>query len=1119
MMTIENSQSRPALPHDMPWANQSTRPAHPPRWNIRLRQDQEWRPTTRRLLRGTLLTLAGWLLWPLPAQAETPGKIVNRNELKDGVQVIEMDTEHGIQVKISILREDVFRIQMAPKGGFSDPLNNPEKAQIVIDHSQQKVPVRVESTADTASFSTPKFTLRLDKNTCQFALFDANQHALWNETKPVDLTAGSTVQSLTTGLDECIVGGGQQNGYFSHKGTRILIEADGNWNEGGKPNPSPFYMSNRGYGVLRNTFSQGTYDFTGNDSITLTHNERRLDAYYLVGDSFNRVIDLYTQFTGRPNFVPIWALELGEADAYMTRDKETREPAKNPDGGLIEITPHVISRLAEQYRKHDMPGGWILPNDGYGCGYVELDRVVRSLHDLGFYTGLWTENGLEKTRYEVGTAGTRLQKLDVAWTGPAYQFGLDASKQAWESLTTNSDTRGFVWTVQGWAGTQRYAVCWTGDQYGSWDLIRYHIPTLIGSGLSGQAYATTDVDGIFGGSPETFTRDLQWKCFTPVLYVMNGWAGKMNKSPWWYDEPYRSINRSYLKLKMRMTPYMYHYAREAYETGAPIVRGMIWNYPADRHTWTTATQHQYLLGDSLLVAPVYTSMKANQGWRKEDIYLPAGTWIDYWDGRRIEGPTVIDAYPITLEKLPILVKAGAIIPMYPEMLYNNQKPKDPLTFAIYPSGNSKFDLYEDDGLTRKHQTGEFSRQLIEVTAPAAKAGDIQVTVGPRRGTFDGVLLQRAYQFEIHSELKPLSIAANGQPVLELTDPGAYDNSVSAWYFDPADRRGVVRIKLPGRPTDQPVTLTLDIDENAVIPASPPYPKPSVSPLLDKSEFKFVSNSQQGQSLAAAFDNNPESHWHSYYGKDPKSNAVEPPYTVDIDLNGLYAVNSLRYLARQDLGNGLLKDVEVYVSRSATDFGTPVYKGSFEGVKQQQTAAFPAKWGEFVRIKVLSSVNGGAFASAAEFDLTQDLALAPLPDETIYLSDLEPARASGGLKKNLSVMGNPIQVNEQTYPKGLGVDAPSELVYPLDGSWDRFSGNVGMDDEVGDAGSVMFRVYADDKLVFESPPQTGKSVKQLVDLNVKGVKELRLVVLDAGDGSANDHADWVDAKLIRSGSRQ
>jgi hypothetical protein len=876
-------------------------------------------------------------------------------------------------------------------------------------------------------------------------------------------------------------------------------------------------MSSKGYGVLRNTFSIGAYDFSNNQSISLEHNENRFDAYYFIGDSYNRIVDLYTQFTGRPNFVPIWALELGEADAFMTRDKETKEPLKDKDDNFVEITPDCIDRVAEQYRKHDMPGGWLLVNDGYGCGYVELPRVVSSLADLGFYTGLWTEKGLAKTAWEVGTAGTRLQKLDVAWTGPAYQFSLDANKQAWESLVSNSDTRGFVWTVQGWAGTQRYSICWTGDQYGSWDLIRYHIPTLIGSGMSGQAYATTDVDGIFGGSPETYTRDLQWKCFTPVLYAMNGWS-HMNKSPWSYEEPYLSINRTYLKMKMRLMPYMYKYTKEAYDTGAPIVRGMIWDNPQDKKTWGTSTQYQYMLGEWILVAPVYTSMNINKGWRKEDIYLPEGRWIDYWDGRVIDGPKTIDAYPITLEKLPLIVKAGAIIPMYPEMLYNNQKPKDPLTFDIYPYGQSEFEMYEDDGITRKYQQGEFTKQHVKVKAPEGIAGDIEVTVGKSMGDFDGRLKSRVYQFEIHSELRPVSIHLGDKKMLELTEPNAYGAAVAGWYYDKDDRRGIAHIKLARVSTDEEVKLHLDIDETLQIAASPDYPIPEVTPELDRSEFTVTTNSQQGRCINNAFDGTPETNWHSNYSKNPGDDVTEHPYIVDIGLNGLYAVNGFQYMARENLGNGAIKDFEIYVSRTKDDFGEPVYKGAFEKIKEMQTVNFPAVWGEFVRIKILSEIHGNKFASAAEFNVTRDMNAPPLADEVVYLSDIKPTSAKGSCKNDTSIGGKIITVNGQIYDKGIGVKANSELVYQIDGSFDRLSGHVGMDDEVGDKGSVMFRVYADGKLVFESPEMTGKNIKQLMELKIKGIKELRLVLLDLGDGTKNDHGDWVEARLIRNGSK-
>jgi len=1048
---------------------------------------------------------------------QEPGTVVKLQQRARKREYI-LVTDKGFHVKITICRADVVRIQIAEKGDFADPRNNPEKAQIIIDHISRAGDVKVADSEKEVEFATDKILLRVDKKTCRFELLDKNGKRIFTELRPLQFGEKRTVQTLSTGVDEFYYGGGQQNGYFSHKGRKIVIRADGNWNEGGHPNPAPFYMSNKGYGVLRNTFAIGSYDFTSNEAISLQHNEKRFDAYYFIGDSFNRIIDLYTQFTGRPNFVCIWALELGEADAYMTRDRKTKELKKDKDGNIIEHTPHVIDRLAEQYRKHDMPGGWILPNDGYGCGYVELPYVVKALKDLGFYTGLWTQGELVKTKWEVGVAGTRVQKLDVAWTGAAYQHSLDCNKQAWTSLVSNSESRGMVWTVQGWAGTQRYSVCWTGDQSGSWNLIRWHIPTLIGSGLSAQAYATTDVDGIFGGSPETYTRDLQWKCFTPVLYCMNGWAGKMNKSPWAYEEPYRSINRRYLKLKMRLTPYMYKYAREAYDSGAPITRGMIWEYPKDKKTWDSSTQHQYMLGKWILVAPVYTSMKVNKGWRKEDIYLPEGQWIDYWDGRVIKGPTTIDAYPITLDKLPLIIKGGAIIPMYPEMLYNNQKPKDPLTFDVYPYGESRFELYEDDGVTRKYQQGESARQLISCKAPKGQAGDIEITVGKSVGAFDGKLDSRVYQFQVHSQLKPLAVKADGKKLLELTESGAFRNVRRAWYYDKEDRRGIVHVRLARISTDREVKLHLDIDERLKIPATEPYPVPKITPELDKSEFTVTTNSQQGRSITNAFDGTVETKWHSNYSKKENGHAKKHPYIVDIGLNGLYAINGFGYMARQDLGNGLIDKYEIYISRNKDDFGKPVYTGNFKVVKEVQKISFPAVWGEYVKLKILSSHKGNKFASAAEFEVFRDLKAKPLPDKIVYLSDLKPASVKGRYKYDKSIGGKAITVNKQVYKKGIGALSGSELVYELDGSWDRLTGHVGMDDEVGDGGSVKFRVYADGKLVFESPSQTGKSVKQLMDLTVKGVKNLRLVLLDEGDGDKDDHGDWMDAKLVLKGSK-
>ena len=114
----------------------------------------------------------------------------------------------------------------------------------------------------------------------------------------------------------------------------------------------------------------------------------------------------------------------------------------------------------------------------------------------------------------------------------------------------------------------------------NWDYIRYHIPTITGAGLSAMNAATSDVDGIFGGSPKTYTRDLQWKVFTPIFMTMSGWADA-DRQPWVYGHPYTDINRKFLKLKMRLNPYAYTYCHEAHTTGVPMARAMVLEFPDD----------------------------------------------------------------------------------------------------------------------------------------------------------------------------------------------------------------------------------------------------------------------------------------------------------------------------------------------------------------------------------------------------------------------------------------------------------------------------------------------------------------------------------------------------------
>ena len=237
--------------------------------------------------------------------------------------------------------------------------------------------------------------------------------------------------------------------------------------------------------------------------------------------------------------------------------------------------------------------------------------------------GLWTQSDLHPKPEisallqrdivkEVRDAGVRVLKTDVAWVGAGYSFGLNGITDVAQIMTYyGNNSRPFIISLDGWAGTQRYAGIWTGDQTGgAWEYIRFHIPTYIGSGLSGQPNICSDMDGIFGGkNPAVNIRDFQWKTFTPMELNMDGWRAN-EKYPHVFGEPATSINRWYLKLKSELMPYAYSIAEESV-SGMPMVRAMFLEYP-NPYTLGKATQYQFLFGPYFLVAPVYQDTNATR---------------------------------------------------------------------------------------------------------------------------------------------------------------------------------------------------------------------------------------------------------------------------------------------------------------------------------------------------------------------------------------------------------------------------------------------------------------------------------------------------------------------------
>ncbi|MFZ6689398.1 TIM-barrel domain-containing protein [Undibacterium sp. SXout11W] len=1065
---------------------------------------------------------------------------------------IDVHTDNGSLMRISLLRPDMFRIQAGLHGQLIEAGNR--AAPIVIKTDYPQVSYALTDNADYQLLQTASMSLRIYKKPLRLALYRAdNQTPIWQERQPLEIGDKASFQTLSSAADEMLYGGGQQNGSVVFKGKNLEVSYSGGWEEGDRPSPAPFYMSNKGYGVLRNTWSNGSYDFRANDFLTTKHQEARFDAYYFVGPSIHEVLAAYTELTGRAQLLPRWAYEFGDADCYNDGDN-IKKPGTVPVGwtdGPTGKTPDVILSVAAKYREYDMPGGWILPNDGYGCGYSQLPEVVAGLKKYGFKTGLWTESGVDKIKWEVGTAGTRAQKLDVAWTGKGYQFSLDANMAAAQGILEHSDARPFVWTVMGWAGTQRYAVTWTGDQSGSWDYIRWHIPTLIGSGLSGQAYATGDVDGIFGGSPETYTRDLQWKTFTPVLMGMSGWSKAERKHPWWFDEPYRSINRDYLKLKMRLMPYMYTYAHEAALTGAPLVRGLMWDHAQDPHANDERYQNQFFLGKDFLIAPVFRSLAASRGWRK-DIYLPQGVWIDYWDGRVVKAGSEglsIDQQ-VTLERLPVMVKAGAILPMYPVALYDGQVPKDVLTLDIYPYGKSHFTLYEDDGETRQYQAGQFSTQTFEVDAPELVAGDVTIHIAPVQGQYAGMLTQRALQLQVHTRVQPDSVTFAGNKITSFSTKAEFEKATAGWYFDTQDKYGVVYVKTAVLAANQAHDFVIKIAGDKVLTATAGYPSaPDLGNTLPPDSISVLSRppEEPGYPLENAFDGKPDTWFRTVRDQAQKNGAHE----FSLTLGERRMVNGFEIAPRNDKNweYGQAKDVEVYLADNNGEWGKPVFIGRLKRQQGKQKIEFAAKPGRLFRFRILSTHdqnddgdaqdamvltvneaknNAKAYNSLnpvvvtpitiSEFGILEK----PLPNlkkQQLFLSDValqsKVAKdfyldqvATPQAKKEKKLM----QMNGLQFHKGIGTSGEHQISYELHGDWQIFRADVGIDDQCRTHGGLQFQVWGDDKLLFDSGLIQAPAVVK-PEIDVRGIQVLKLKTT----GVKSEHqpavcANWANATL-------
>lgn len=744
---------------------------------------------------------------------------------------IEVVLTNNQRITFDFYGDNIFRLFRDNKGGIiRDPEAKPEAIILVKNPRKEVSTLNLTDANGVITITTGKIKLELDKKNPLLKAFNLASNTLaFQETQPALFEDKKVSLTLQEQPDEYFYGGGVQNGRFSHKGRAIAIENQNSWTDGGVASPTPYYWSTKGYGMMWHTFKKGKYDFGAQEKgiVKLYHESDYLDLFFMINEGAVPLLNDFYQLTGNPVLMPKFGFYQGHLNAYnrdywkedekgiLFEDGKRYKESQKENGGIKESlngekNNYQFSARAviDRYKNHDMPFGWLLPNDGYGAGYGQtetLDGNIQNLKSLADYAhqngveiGLWTQSDLHPKPEisallqrdivkEVRDAGVRVLKTDVAWVGAGYSFGLNGITDVANIMTYyGNDSRPFIISLDGWAGTQRYAGVWSGDQSGGvWEYIRFHIPTYIGSGLSGQPNITSDMDGIFGGKNVAVnTRDFQWKTFTPMELNMDGW-GSNEKYPHALGEPATSINRWYLKMKSELMPYAYSIARESVD-GLPMIRAMFLEYP-NSYTLGKSTQYQFLYGPNFLVAPIYQQTKANESNDdiRNGIYLPEGIWIDYFSGDKYEGNCIVNNYDAPLWKLPVFVKNGAIIPMTNPNNNVSEINKGLRIYELYPAGKSTFTEYDDDGLTEAYRRGEGATTLIESDVNAKNK--VTVTLHPTKGDFNGFVKEKATELRFNVTAKPKNVAARiGKAKIKLTEAKSlaeFENMTNAYFYN------------------------------------------------------------------------------------------------------------------------------------------------------------------------------------------------------------------------------------------------------------------------------------------------------------------------------------------------
>ncbi len=690
-------------------------------------------------------------LWEVP-----PLPPVHYAQAPDGITA----TVGNESLHISVCRPGVIHFVATPEPPANVKLNQPW----MLD-SKESCPgakFEVSQTADVAILTTDTLKVELSLKWGNVQYSTVRNESLLRERNsiprtydPADLNGERTFHvedRFSPDFSEGFYGLGQhQNGVFNYRGATVEL-AQNNTDVA-----IPLLVSSKGYGLMWNTASLTYVDNRFPLELNLDSLAgHAIDYYFVYGPQMDQIIHEYRNLTGHTPMLPKWAYGFFQSkDRYVSQDevlsiahryreehipldcivqdwywwKTEGDPVFNPN---FPDVPGELKRLhnehlhamvsvwglfdtkAENYRglsaQHfDVPNAHVYDATNPKARDFYWEHLAGELFSQG-WDAFWLDSA-EPEEYwpHMGDAILRNKQVAIG-NGAEYTnvFPLMHTlgvQQHWKAATDRK--RVFLLTRSAFFGQQRVgATVWSGDVYGSYWGLRHQVAAGLNFALSGYPYWTTDIGGYWPphDNPiddpkyqELYARWFEYGVFCPIFRT----HGHRPQNEIWAFDKVKPILITYDKLRYRLMPYIYSLAWRVTNGDYTIQRPLVMDWRADPNTRDIGDQ--FMFGPSILVSPV---LQANENRRT--LYLPdSSAWYDFWTGVSQNGGREIDA-DAPLDRIPLYVRAGSILPLGPEIEYADEKPAGPIELRIYPEADGTFELYQDAGDSYDYENGAHS---------------------------------------------------------------------------------------------------------------------------------------------------------------------------------------------------------------------------------------------------------------------------------------------------------------------------------------------------------------------------------------------------------------------------